>query len=523
MRDKPATEAMSAADDGSTLTQVGKEEPLLVLKGISKSFGGERALRDASFFIRRREVHGLLGENGSGKSTLIKILSGYHVPDDGELWVRGRRIRLPLHPGQFRELGLSFVHQDLGLILRIAELGHRQPRWRVSWKAERRRASELFDRYDLALDPASRIGDLTPIERALLAIVRAFEGLSDNSNDGLLVLDEPTVFLPRADVDRLFVLIRRLVAAGASVLFVSHDLDEVGEITDTITVLRDGQVIDTVCTGAVTRDELIGLIVGRDVAMVTARPWQSARARRQVRVTNLSGSVVRGVSFDLAKGEIVGLTGLLGSGADEIPYLLFGAKHATGGTVAIDAAEYDVRTLTPRRALDARIALLPADRQRDGSIGSLPLGDNLSMLLLGDYFNGAWLRRRKLDADMTVLCKHFDIRPPVPSLVYETLSGGNQQKALVAKWSRRQPALFLLHEPTQGVDIGARQHILRTIIESAGDGMAVLCASSDHEQLVAICDRVLVFALGRLRHELRGDEITKQRIAECSYATGVPS
>jgi ribose transport system ATP-binding protein len=508
-------------------TDVRNAGSLLTLRELSKSFGGEQALDNAHLTVESGEVHGLLGENGSGKSTLIKILSGFHVPDNGELFLRGEPVPLPLRPGQFKTLGLSFVHQDLGLIesltvaenFRLADAVSQERRWFVSWRAERRRVRTLLERYDVFLEPSRVVADLQPLDRALLAIVRAFVGAGDDRMPSVLVLDEPTVFLPRSDVDRLFSLIRRLVSEGACVLFVSHDLDEVLEITDRVTVLRDGRTIGTAVTADATRGKLIAMIVGRDVEMVGTSRQPQTTERSLVRVERLKGRVVKDASFAVDAGEIVGLTGLVGSGFEEIPYLLFGAHKALSGTLSINGETYPIHKLNPTSALGRRIALLPADRQHDGSIGSLPLRDNLSMLILREYFNGAWLRRGRLHRDMVLSCERFQIRPARPALPFAALSGGNQQKAMVAKWFGSQPALLLLHEPTQGVDIAARQHILSMIIGAAARGVAVLCVSSDHEQLAAICHRVLVFASGEVANVLTGDAISKERITELSYGT----
>ena len=270
------------------------QHPRLSLTGLSKSFGGTQALRGVDLDVLPGEVHGLLGENGSGKSTLIKILAGFHEPDAGELLVDGEAVRLPLATGQFRELGMSFVHQDLGLVdslsvlenLRVADIASSRSRFRISWRRERARARATFVRYGVRLDPSASIGSLKPVERALLAIVRAIEEIrSVGRGHGLLILDEPTVFLPKEGVERLFSLVRDVAAAGTSILFVSHDLDEVREITDRVTVLRDGALVGTVVTAETSERQFVEMIIGRQLASLGevqhANLTEQARRRRR--------------------------------------------------------------------------------------------------------------------------------------------------------------------------------------------------------------------------------------------------
>ncbi len=472
-------------------------------------------------------MHGLLGENGSGKSTLIKVLAGYHAPDAGELEVDGQPVKLPLHVGQFRELGMSFVHQDLGLIpslsvvenLRVGELATSRNRWHLSWARERRRARATFARYGVRVDPGARVESLLPIERALLAIVRAVEEMRGEASRGLFVLDEPTVFLPEEGTERLFALVREIAGSGASVLFVSHDLDEVREITDRVTVLRDGRVVGTIVTKEASEGQLVEMIVGRRLEALSSEHHDLRAASAAASVRGLTGGTLRDVSFELHDGEVLGLTGLLGSGFEEVPYLVFGAWPSTSGRLTLGPATYDLPRMTPDAALDAWIALLPANRQRDGSVGSLSVAENVTLPVLDEFFAGLVLQRRRMLRESARLLRQFDVRPNEPRMTYSTLSGGNQQKALLAKWLQTRPRLLLLHEPTQGVDVGARQQIFSLIREVAAEGTCVLCASADYEQLAALCDRVLVFGRGRLMRQLVGDDVTKDRIIEQCYAS----
>ena len=505
--------------------------PVLVVRGLSRAFGGVRALDDVTLEVLPGEVHGLLGENGSGKSTLIKVLAGYYAPEPGaELQINGRPVRLPLAPGNFRELGLSFVHQQLGLVaelsvlenLLVGDLSKGGAIRRISWARERRRACETFERFGLDLDPSASVLALSPTDRARLAIVRAVEEIrstleGDQAARGLLVLDEPTVFLPREGIEQLFALVRDVVADHASVLFVSHDLEEVRTITDRVTVLRDGRVCGTVVTAQTSNCELVELIVGRRLQEFHAEPRDLHDAALAVEVRRLVAGRVHDVSFSAARGEVLGVTGLIGSGFDDIPYLLFGARAVIGGELVFDGVRRELSAITPAQALAAGIALLPGDRQRLGSVGELSVGDNVMLPVLDQHCSAGVLRRGALHDVSARLLAAYDVRPADPHATYHALSGGNQQKALLAKWFQTEPSLVLLHEPTQGVDVGARQQIFAMLEQAVQRGLTVICASSDYEQLARICDRVLVFGRGRIVRQISGDEVTKDRIAEQVY------
>ena len=500
--------------------------PLLEARRLTKSFGGALALDGVDLTVLPGEVHGLLGENGSGKSTLIKILAGYHVPDGGTLAVSGQDVRLPLRPGEYRELGFEFVHQDLGLVpslsvaenLFLGEIAAPSNRYFLSWSRATRRARQVFDRYGLAIDPRARAEDIRAVERALLAIVRALEGLraegGDEQRPTLLVLDEPTVFLPQNEVALLFDFVRGIAARGSSVLFVSHDLDEVREITDRVTVLRDGRVAGTVTTASTGPRELVRLIIGHDLGESTPEPVTEVATRPVVlSVRNLTTRWLQDVSFDLHEGEVLGFTGLVGSGYEDLVYALYGATRASAGSLAMDGRRLEVGSLTPHRALAEGMALVPADRQRDGSVPTLSAAENINLPVLDRHFSGLRLHQRDLDDNARRLMTDFDVRPPRPELDYGSFSGGNQQKAMMAKWHQVRPRVLLLHEPTQGVDVGARQQIFSQVREGTAVS-STICASSDYDQLAAICDRVAVIGRGRLLRILTGADVTKERIAD---------
>lgn len=502
--------------------------PLLQVEGLTKSFGGALALDQADLTILSGEVHGLLGENGSGKSTLIKILAGYHAPEAGSLHVNGVEVPLPLQVGKYRELGFEFVHQDLGLIptlsvtenLYLSEVASPRNRWFISWKQAAKQAAETFARYGVSIDPRATVQSIRPVERALLAIVRAMEGLRTGAGQAaggtLLVLDEPTVFLPQHEVVVLFDFVRGIARQGSSVLFVSHDLDEVRQITDRITVLRDGRVAGTVVTSQTSKPELVRLIIGHELHEIESAPGADAAVEERpaaMRVRGLETRTVHDISFELHDGEVLGLTGLVGSGYEDVIYALYGATVAEAGTLEIGGKTVELPAMTPREAMRLGMALVPGDRQRDGSIPSLTAADNLNVVVLDRFFHAGRLRHAELERNAGSLMHAFDVRPAEPHLEYGSFSGGNQQKTLMAKWQQLSPPVMLLHEPTQGVDVGARQQIFE-MIRGATDVSATICASSDYEQLAAICDRVGVLARGRLVGFLTGADVTKERIAD---------
>jgi ribose transport system ATP-binding protein len=495
----------------------------LEARDISKSFGGTRALDRASLEVRPAEVHGLLGENGSGKSTLIRILAGYHAPDPGgRLLVGGREVALPPRAGEPRALGMSFVHQDLGLIpslsvaenVRLDELATTRRR-RLSPRRERQAAAEALARFGLDIDARLRVDELTPVARALVAIVRAMEGLPEAG--GLLVLDEPGAFLPRPERERLFALARAVADSGSSVLLVSHDVGEAAAACDRITVLRDGRNVGTIDPAVAGSEELVRMIVGHPLVPVGAGPAAGGRRNGAVRISGLSGEVVRDLSIELERGEVLGLSGLAGSGFEEVPYLLFGGRPCRAGTLLLER-EHELTAMTPERALRAGISLLPGDRAREGGVGSLSVASNVTLPVLERYATRLRLERARLTRAAARLLGEHDVRPPDPRLPFEALSGGNQQRALLAKAVQASPPLLLLDEPTRGVDVGARHAIAAAIRDLARDGVTVVCASGDHEQLELLCDRVLIFAGGMVVRELVGADVSRERIAEQCHA-----
>jgi ribose transport system ATP-binding protein len=500
------------------------EAPAVAIRHLSKRFGASLVLNDVALEIMPGEVHGLLGQNGSGKSTLIKILAGFHDPEPGaELIMYGENVGLPIPPGAARKLGIAFVHQHLGLVPSLSVLENlligdiaSESGWRIDWKRQAARARETFARFGLSIEPTARIADLPQVERALVAIVRAFEDIRKASSNGrgVLVLDEPTPFLPKLGVDKLFDLVRSIVKEGAAVIFVSHDIDEIREITDRATVLRDGNLAGTLTSRGASTDEFVELIIGRRVSLYKTAVKDLAPLPVAVSVEHVTGASVRDVSFEIRRGEILGMTGLIGSGFDEIPYLLYGARRASGGEVVIDGKRHAMAAMSPPMAMAAKLALLPSDRLGAAGVGSLSISDNMLLPVLEDFVRWMKLDWPAMTKRSSELGQRYDVRPNRPLQTLASLSGGNAQKVLMAKWLQTAPRLLMLDEPTQGVDVGARQQLFGALDHAAADGTAILVASTDYEQLAQICDRVLIFARGRIVHVLEGAAISKDAIAE---------
>ena len=494
-----------------------EDAALLELRGLTKSFAGVRVLSSVDLAVRPGEVHALIGQNGSGKSTLIKIVSGYHAPDSGQVWMRGQPVALPIKPGDAARLGLRFLHQDVGVVRTLTVLEnlrvgrYRATRFgRLNWRAERRVAQRILSEVGLDVDPDMAVRDVPAAERALIGFARAIQDM-DHERGEVLILDEPTAFLPGPSVEKIFAAIRDVARRGSAVIFVSHRLDEVLQISDRVSILRDGRRIETVARAQTSKRRLVSDMLGRDLDVLY--PQKTVAKGRQVLVAeNLSGRIARNVNFAVHEGEILGLTGLLGMGHDEIPYLLFGAEKSSSGSVTMGGRKLD--NLTPRKAVEAGMAFLPADRQRQSGIPKATLIENLSMTSGLRYVHYGRLNHGLERAAVERLLNQFDVRPAHPDRMLTTLSGGNQQKALLGKWLQNRPSLLLLHEPTQGVDIGSRKQILQIIARVAGGGGAVVIASAEYEELANLCHRVLIFRGGEIASELVGDDLTEARIAE---------
>jgi ribose transport system ATP-binding protein len=504
------------------------DNAVLQMNNIRMRFGSHYALKGVSLAIKRGEVFGLLGQNGSGKSTMIKVLAGFHQPEEGsEIVLWGQKLALPLDPMDIKKRGVSFVHQHLGLVpsltvvenMRVSSLGQKNP-WFVSWKKQAANVSKLFTEFGLDIDPLATVSSLPPVERAFVAIIRAFEDLRGSDagygGEGILVLDEPTPFLPAEDVNRLFDLIRSIVKTGASVVIVTHDIDEVRDITDRVAVLRDGLLVDVLDTRTSERQSILDTIVGTRVDAFAKTRMGADKIEPAVKVRGLTDGRNPAFDFDIRPGETLGVTGLIGSGFAAVPYMLYGARKGQG-SISIEGKTVDVGKISPHAAQSLGMAFLPGDRLGAAGVGSLSVTDNITLPVLGEHLTGLGLDRGSMRSQASLLSQEYDVRPPRPELPLGSLSGGNQQKVLLAKWLQIKPKLLMLDEPTQGVDFGARQQIFQALDRAAAEGTSILCASTDNEQLEQICDRIIVFSRGRPVAELKGDEITRKAITEACF------
>lgn len=513
--------------------QHGATPPSVELRGVSKTFGAARALERVNLDLRAGQIHGLLGENGSGKSTLIKVLAGFYTPDEGQIIVGGKTVSLPMSPGEYRRLGFAFVHQELGLIpslsvvenVRLEQIAAARS-LHISWRREQRLVKQLFERFGAPwIQPRAMISDLRPVDRALVAIIRALSGLfrddlGQELSGRLLVLDEPTAFLSQSEVDELFARLRDITARGTSVLFVTHKLHEVLALTHWVTVLRDGRVTGSRRTENLTENDVARMVIGRDEQRDDAdRPALARKGGRQPSFLALRRLRIAGrldeTDLDVASGEILGLTGLEGSGFEEVLYALFGlCGYPAFGTVSVARVSEKLGRLTPERAMAMGVALVPGDRVTQGCVVGLSVRENLVAPILEHFWTGTHLSWGRINAVARALAAQFDIRPRDVEREVSTLSGGNQQKVVLAKWLHTEPKVLLLHEPTQGVDIGARSEIFRFIHAATKEDNCTIVASTDYDQLEQLCTRVLVIGDRRITADLRGTELTKARIAE---------
>ncbi|HXI53793.1 MAG TPA: sugar ABC transporter ATP-binding protein [Candidatus Saccharimonadales bacterium] len=483
------------------MTALAPSPPLLEMAGMEKSFPGVRALRHGALTLRAGEVHALVGENGAGKSTLIKILAGAHPPDAGEIRIDGRHVRIP-SPRQSSRLGIAVIHQEFNLVptLSVREnifLG-REPA-RAGWVlegAERRELAELWVRLGLRMDPESLCATLSVAEQQLVEIAKALARQAR-----ILVMDEPTAALSEREVGRLLALVRELRAQGLGIIYVSHRLGEVLSLSDRITVMRDGELVATAPVADFTRERLIETMVGRKLeAEFPARSARPGPPRLVVRDL-CRGRSVRGVSFEVGRGEVVGLAGLVGAGRTETVRLLFGADRADSGSVSVDGRS--VRLRSPRDAIQAGLCLLTEDRKQEGLVLGLPVRENFGLPNLRTFSRAGFLRRGAERTACGGFVRTLGIRlAHVDQAAYQ-LSGGNQQKVVLAKWLQANAEVVIFDEPTRGVDVGAKFEIYQLINELAAAGKAVLMVSSELPEVLGMSDRILVMRAGRIAGEIR--------------------
>ena len=504
---------------GNAATHVGS---VLRAEGLSKHFDQTVALQDAALTVGSGEVLALCGHNGSGKSTLIKILSGYHRPEPGgRLWINGEEISLPVDPSSTQSLGMAFVHQDLGICNELSVADNlRINQWsselrRIRWRAERRECVAALRDFGLDADPDAPASQLEPTEKTLLAIVRALRTLQTGQL-GLFVLDEPTTHLPLGETKRLFDAIATLQGQGHGVIFISHRLDEVLQVSDRVMVLRSGRVIATEPVANLTERGLAEAIVGRELTEQAFQHQVDSAREIALEARGLTGGRVSGLDLQLRAGEIVGVTGLAGGGFEDVPYLLYGAIPADAGTLEVDGRPATADH--PRDSIALGMSLVPADRLRLAAAGTATVLENLTLPLLARFSRGPVLQLRRERAAAQSIVEQHAVLPPEPSAALGSLSGGNQQKVVLARALAAGPAILLLHEPAQGVDIEARSQIFAKIAAAAQEGMAVLIASTAHEDLARIADRVLVLSHGAVKRELGRDALSAHALEHACLA-----
>jgi ribose transport system ATP-binding protein len=487
------------------------------MQGITKSFGTVQVLGGVDLSVRWGEIHGLLGENGAGKSTLLNILNGVLQPDRGLLSIDGEPVKFG-SPKDAQAKGLALIHQELSLIpyLSVAEnvlLGRlpRRPSRIVDWRACNREASQILDRLGLKVDPRTLVGRLGTAEQELVEIAKAL-----SADARIIAMDEPTASLTEAEISRLFTLMRSLRADGVSILYVSHRLHEIGEICDRATVLRDGKVVGNVGAHDADPHALATLMVGRELERMFPKT-RIERGRETLRVSDLTTHKLKSVNLTAHAGEILGIAGLMGSGRTELARAVFGADPIISGEVYIDGQKTELNS--PRDAIRRGIGLVPEDRKRQGAVLSMSVAHNMTLASLPEVSRFGQLDRRRERNIGQGLMGTLQIAPP--RLDYETghLSGGNQQKVVIAKWLCSSAQIFIVDEPTRGVDVGARAAIHGLLDELAQQGKTVIMISSDLLEVIGMSDRIVVMHEGRVAGELDREEFSEEAIV--TYASGL--
>jgi len=490
---------------------------LLSLKGIQKSFGGVKALRDGNLEVREGEVHLLMGENGAGKSTLMKIVAGLYERDGGEMLWRGKPISFA-RPSEAAANGIAMVHQEslLAPHLSVAEnifLG-RESASALGWVRRRalvEKATRLIAEHGFRLDTEARVAKLTPAGKQLVEICRAIA-----QGSSLLIFDEPTSSLSENETREVFRIVRELRARQMAVIYITHRLEELRAVGDRVTVLRDGATVHTSLLSELTRDQLIQYMVGRPVNAIYQRE-PVARGEVLLRAEGLARGMLRDITFEIRAGEIVGLGGLMGAGRTELCRMLFGLDVPERGRLQVGGKTFVPRT--PRQAVAAGIALIPEDRQHDGLALRLSVAHNLSMPDLERISTFGFLSKEKESGLSEEFCGRLGIRVQRPQQRAGALSGGNQQKVVIAKWVARGARIFLFDEPTRGIDVGAKQEVFEEMDRLARSGAGVLMVSSELPELLQVADRILVMRQGRLTGELpRGT--TQEEIMRLAATSG---
>lgn len=486
--------------------------PLLEVRGVSKSFPGTQALSDVSFDLLPGEVHALMGENGAGKSTLMHILSGVYVPDAGEIRINGQPVQIN-NPRQAQDLGIGMVFQELSLVssLSIAEniFPNRAPSRLpgvIDWPRLYQNTRQLIAQFDQDLDVRTPVGMLNVTTRQIIEIVKAF-----SLNAKILLLDEPTSALTLDEVERLFDTIRRLKQRGIGIVYVSHRIAEVMEITDRVTVLRDGKLVGTYATADMTPDALIEKMVGRKLLNDLFAKRTSSNGAELLRVEKLTRkNEFSDISFEVRKGEIIGVAGLKGARRSELFRALVGITRPSSGQIWLEGKLMNFRS--PQQAFARGMAYLPEERKTDGLFLRMPLSRNIVSATLKNFARwGIMSRRREVDASQN-LAQRLNIRATSMRQTVGRLSGGNQQKVMLSKWLIERPQILIIDEPTKGVDVGTKAEVHQLLRQLADQGVGILFISSELPEILGLAQRILVMYEGCIRGELLADETDEQTI-----------
>ncbi|NLA57584.1 MAG: sugar ABC transporter ATP-binding protein [Firmicutes bacterium] len=491
---------------------------LVSMEGIEKTFPGVHALKNCRFELRAGEVHALVGENGAGKSTLMKILTGVYHKDAGRILYKGQEVEIP-NPRAAQDLGIAIIHQELNLMphLTVAQnifIG-REPRkagFILNDKQLNQQAQELLDKMNLDLDPRARVGDLTVAKQQMVEIVRALSFKSE-----VLIMDEPTSMLTETEIQELFRIIRELRKQGVGIVHISHRMEELKQISDRVTVLRDGQYIATVNTGDVTIDEIISMMVGKEIYETARSSQVDLDSEIILEVRNLNrGREIIDVNFELRRGEILGFAGLVGAGRTEVARAIFGADPVDSGEIYVHGQKVQIRS--PHDAVRHGIGYLSEDRRRYGLLPTLDVSVNITAAAL-DSFTGimGWLQRAQIQKVAQAQVDDLSIRTPSLEQRVRYLSGGNQQKVVMAKWLVRNCDILIFDEPTRGIDVGAKSEIYRLLNDLAESGKGIIMISSEMPEILRMSHRIIVMCEGQITGELAAAEATQERILQ--YAT----
>jgi rhamnose transport system ATP-binding protein len=484
--------------------------PVIQVQHVSKAFGGVRALQDVHFEVFAGEVHALLGENGAGKSTLIKIMTGVHQPDAGTIALDGQPARFA-STREAQAQGVAAIYQEPSLFpdLDIAEniLVGRQPTRRggIDWKRMYQEAGELLRRLGLSLDPRTKARELSVAQQQLVEIARAL-----SSNAKVLIMDEPTSSLTQREVDDLFAIVRQLRASGAAIVFISHRLEELFALADRVTTLRDGAYVGTRAMADVTTEDLIRMMVGRTLDELF--PKQSVDAGDVVLAVDrlsVEGSF-SDVSFELRRGEILGLAGLIGAGRTNVARALFGVEPATAGTITLDGHVVSIRS--PNTAMALGIGYVPEDRKEHGLVLKMSIADNITLPMISSFAKLGWLNQNYALQAAAASARQLEVKMANVQQQAGELSGGNQQKVVLAKWLGTQPRVLILDEPTRGIDVGTKAAVHGLMSSLAAQGMAILMISSELPEIMGMSDRILVMREGRLTGQFSRAEATQEKL-----------